>query len=392
MINKKILIIDQDAISRKFLAHTFKERGCVILQAESGREGVILALRDYPDAIILDPNLPDLNGDKLIRKLRQDQRTAKTPIIALSSDPDPIVLSACQDEGCNEYLLKSGDAIEKLLAHTSRLLGSKPKVKKKEPGMLIVFFSAKGGVGTSSLCANTAMHITEQEPESKVAVVDMVLPIGSIARTVGYRGSVNLSTLTDIPPEQITPEFLRETLPTTGSWGFQLLAGSPDPEAANLLQVKHIPAILSALLEAYAYVLVDLGRALSRISLPILQQADLLIPIVSTDRNTVKLTKTVLDYLRAQDIQPQRFHTVINRIVGAEGLNKNAIESELGLQVFATMPYMSENMTLANSHCEPISHRFPHDTASVVLKNMAQNISRLHTSCYTNQNDTFHSS
>jgi CheY-like chemotaxis protein len=376
MKDKTILIVDQDAISRKFLVQTVKAQNCVAMQAASGREGLILALRDRPDAIILDPNLPDLSGSDLIRKLRQDQRTAKTPIICLSSDPNPATLTACLEADCNEYLTKSGDAVQKLFGLLEQMFGgSKPNHRQQPRGNLLVFFSAKGGVGTSSLCANIGMHLArEKGADANLALIDLVLPIGSIAPIVGYRGSLNISALTELPVEQITAAFMQENLPLPGHWAFHLLAGSPNPESANMLQVARIPAILDAALEAFDDVLVDLGRSLSRISLPILQQADLLVPVISTDRSTVELTKTVLEYLLAKGIAPQRFFAILNRIVGTEGMTKSAIEKLLDVKIMATMPYMSDNMTIANAQCQPISQRFPHDTASMVLTEFTKTI------------------
>jgi len=74
------------------------------------------------------------------------------------------------------------------------LLGGKALVKEAG-GRLIVFLSAKGGSGTSSLCANIATNIALYKPDSHVAVVDMVLPIGSIANIVGYQGDLNLVSM-----------------------------------------------------------------------------------------------------------------------------------------------------------------------------------------------------
>ena len=56
----------------------------------------------------------------------------------------------------------------------------------------MVFLSAKGGTGTSSLCANIAMCLGSEKIDTRVAVMDLVLPIGSIADIVGYADQMNL--------------------------------------------------------------------------------------------------------------------------------------------------------------------------------------------------------
>jgi DNA-binding response OmpR family regulator len=57
-----------------------------VIQAGSGKEGLIYAWRDHPDLIIIDPMMVDLKGEEIAAKLRQDARTAHVPLIALSSD------------------------------------------------------------------------------------------------------------------------------------------------------------------------------------------------------------------------------------------------------------------------------------------------------------------
>jgi len=105
--------------------------------------------------------------------------------------------------------------------------------------------SAKGGTGTSSLCANYATALNNNKPESNVVVVDLVLPIGSIAPIVGYQGDVDLVSVSELPSAEISGEYFKKNLPEMELWQFQLLAGATDPESANNLQVARIPEIIN---------------------------------------------------------------------------------------------------------------------------------------------------
>jgi len=243
--------------------------------------------------------------------------------------------------------------------------------------LLIVFLSAKGGTGTSSLCANLAMNIAAGKPEKSVAVVDLVLPIGSIAPIVGYQGSLNINTVTHLPVEQITGGFFREHLPEPHLWQFNLLPGSPDPESANTLEIGRITEIVQTIKDTYDYILIDLGRSLSRISLPVIKQADLIVLVLSNDIGTVTLTKTVLDYLYLQGVTEQRFYLILNRAVGLEGLTKAEAEEILGLVIRTTMPYLGNNLTMANNQNLPVTLKFPHDTAAMILQQTAIEMSNL---------------
>jgi pilus assembly protein CpaE len=376
MPEKKILVIDADVASRKFIARNLLEQKYDVIQAGSGKEGLIYAWRDRPDLAVIDPTITDITGEDLARKLKQDARTANMPLIALSSDPSAARIKSCLDAGFSEFITKSGQAMAVLNEMSNRLLGFS-SVPVKQGGLLMVFFSAKGGTGTSSICANIAMNIGQNQPEARVVVVDMVLPIGSIAPIVGYEGPQNIVTVTDMPPEEATSDFFHDNLAELKPWHFNLVAGSPDPESSNHLKVGRIGDIISALKAAYDYVLIDIGRSLSRITLPLIQHADLNILIVSTDINNVSLTKTILDYMKSKSVNMDSVFTLLNRAVGLEGLSKADMEKVLEIPIRVTMPYLSSNLGLANNQHQPFTLKFPKDTASIVFQEAAKEMSTL---------------
>jgi len=373
MSDKTILIVDADSASLNFLVRMVKAQGYFAMAANTGKEGLVIAWRDRPDLIIFDPALQDISAEEFLLKLRRDLRSTNLPILALSSSHNPGMKEACLKAGCNEYMLKTGEIVATLPEVIARLLGVKQD-EVKEGGCLIVFLSAKGGTGTSSLCANFAMAIHHSKPESSVAVVDMVLPIGSIAPIVGYQGEVNLVSVTELSSAETTGEYFRKHLPDIELWQFQLLAGAPDPERANDLKVARIPEVIKALQKSYDFVVVDLGRSLSRISLPIIQKADLAVLIMSTDQSTITLTKKILDYLHAQGIESRNIFAILNRAVGLEGLTKSEAEKIIGLPIKTAIPYMGSNFALANNLNQPIILKYPEDTASIVFRDVASDM------------------
>ncbi len=371
MAGNKVLIVDADAASRNFIAAAVQKEGYSILQVASGKEGLIAAWRDRPEVIIVDPILPDLKGEDFAARMRADSRTEKVVLIALSSDPQPSRIRSCMEAGFNEYLVKTREAIPALMEAINRLLGN-TAAAEKIGGLLMVFLSAKGGTGTSSLCANIAMNIAQNKPEARVVVVDMVLPIGSIAGIVGYDGPQNLVTIAEIPAAETIPQFFRENLTEMTAWHFSLLAGSPDPENGNQLKVGRIGDIVSVLKAAYDYVIVDLGRGLSRISLPLIEHADLIALIVSTDLSTISLTKMVWEYLHSKGVESNSVYAILNRAVGLEGLTKAEAEKIIGVEIKTTVPYLGSNFAMANNQHQPFSVKFPKDTAALVFKEIAQ--------------------
>ena len=382
MAERAILIVDDHPASRVYLANFLKTKNFRALEAPTGKEGLIAAWRDAPDVVLFDPMLNDITDREFIQKLRNDPRTRKTLLIALSSDPSAARKQTCLNVGVDEYLVKSSQAMLSLEEILNQRFGTEvPAVSKstrgEKSGSLIVFLSAKGGTGTSSLCANFAMNIQEAQPDASVVVADLVLPIGSIGPIVGSQGKLNLVTIADLPSEQTNAEYFRTNLARPELWQFQLLAGSPDPQHGNSIRGERIGEIVDVLSSAYDFIILDLGRSLSRISLPLIQKADLIVLVFSTDQSTIKLTKTVWDYLQTQGVENQNMYTILNRAVGLEGLTKAQAEEIIGLPIKTTLPYMGGNFTLANNLNQPITKKYPTDTVSIIFKETSADMLKL---------------
>lgn len=363
MPGKTILIIDGDATSRRYLASMLQKKGYATVEAGSGREGLIAAWRDRPALIVADPVMDDLPGEELAARLRSDSRTATVALIALSSDRQPSRQAACMEAGFTRYLVKSPEALDKLM----EIL-----VEEMPGGLMMAFLSAKGGTGTSSLCANLGMTMAQTESDSRVAIADLVLPIGSIAGIVGYTGPQNLVTVAGLPPSETTPEMLSSYLSEPEGWKFQLLPGSPDPEHGNQLKVERIGDLVAALRASHDYVLLDLGRALSRISLPLIEKAELVVMIVSGDTSTVALSRIVWDFLKSKGVQSGAMYVILNRAVGLEGMTRAEIEKSLGLPIHTAFPYLGGNLSVANDHHQPYALKYPNDTTTIVLHDTAR--------------------
>lgn len=371
MSEETILIVDSDPASLNFLSHLLAGKGYKVLQADQGRDGMMLAWHDLPYLVLFDPALNDMQAEEFVKKLRRDPRTEKTPIIAISSDRTPQKKDFLLGIGVTECYFKDRDLVKKLEAVLTRFVDRLTVPEEMTGGYLIVFMSAKGGTGTSSLCANYAMSIAEQKPDDAVVVVDLVLPLGSLASILGNEGRLDLVSLAEMPPEKITKDFLRKNLPNFPLWKTHLLPGASHPERSNELKVAQIPEIISTLQAIYDYVIIDLGRSLSRISLPIILQADLLVLVVSNDQSTVTLTKVICEFLREQGIIDHKLFVILNRAIGLEGLTKPEIEEMLDLEVRTSLPHMRGDFTLANNLHQPVRAKYPQAAISLELKETA---------------------
>ncbi len=144
---EKVLVVDKDLITRKFLKHTLEEKGFLVSQAESGKEGLVLAWRDQPDVIVVDPDFSDIEADAFIQKIKHDARTVSTPVIALSSELDKEFAQNLLAQGYNIYLPKTGAAIAELLKilKKTEISTIQAPAKKRKLGQAIYFPQRKRG-------------------------------------------------------------------------------------------------------------------------------------------------------------------------------------------------------------------------------------------------------
>ena len=373
MTGHKILAIDGDAATRHYVSKILRDQGHTVLLAATGEDGLKVAAREQPELIIADPLMADLPGEELAARLHSDPATARIPLIALSHNPRTARLRSFLDSGFDDYLIKSPQVVDLLKASIAELLESENALQQ-EGGKLIVFISAKGGVGTSSFCVNLASCIAEVEARPGVVVMDLVLPMGSMAEIVGFQGPEDMVTICEKPLSETTPDFFQRRLPRMNAWRFQLLAGVPQPDQSAKLNFVRIRSIVSALRAAYDYVLVDLGRALSKISIPLIQRADLVVITTSTDLTSIALTKTLWGFLQTKRLDGSRVFLILNRVGGIEGLTKVQVEDAVGLPIRATMPFLGENLSLTNNQHKPYPERFPTDTGTIILTTAARQI------------------
>lgn len=371
MAHHKILVVDADQSSRNFVAHILRLLGHTVLLASSGKEGLTAAWTELPDMIIVDPLLSDLQGEELAGRLRSDPRSTTIPLVALSKNARTARLRSWLASGFDDYLVKSPELVPLLQASIAELLGDTRRAARKG-GLLIAFCGAKGGVGTSSLCVNLASCIAEQDPRGRVVVVDLVLPMGSLGEIVGYQGQDDIEAIAQKYSRGGTRNLLKERLRPVEFWAFALLAGCPDPERARRLNFVRVGKLVNGLKSLYEYVVVDLGRTLSRISLPLIEGADLVALTTSAEQDTVRLTKIAWNYLQTSGADTKSAYLILNRPNQAEGLNKAEVESAIGLPVKAAMPYLAENLSVANRQHRPYRLQFPSHTTSLILKERAQ--------------------
>src|SRR5689334_6671750 len=84
-VKSKILLVEDDSDTQTALAMLFELEGFEVITAADGEEAYLCALRECPDLIVTDINMPKVNGLDLIRMVRSDKRIENIPIVAMSA-------------------------------------------------------------------------------------------------------------------------------------------------------------------------------------------------------------------------------------------------------------------------------------------------------------------
>ncbi len=122
----RILLVEDNEISREILSRRLRKAGYEILLAADGREAVSTAAAQSPDLILMDMSLPVIDGHEAAQLLRRRRETASIPVIALTAHTLPADRDRALATGCDEYepkpveLTRLLQKIEALLSPQSR--------------------------------------------------------------------------------------------------------------------------------------------------------------------------------------------------------------------------------------------------------------------------------
>ena len=135
MIQRKILYIEDDADSREMMADVLQLHGFQFTGASRGLEGIRIATQELPDLILLDINLPDMDGYEVTTLLKSVKSLEKTPIIGISVDTEDGVRERILTAGCQGFISKPiniPDFLEKIDEYLGGHSESvKPEFEKK---------------------------------------------------------------------------------------------------------------------------------------------------------------------------------------------------------------------------------------------------------------------
>jgi len=117
----KILIVEDNEENRDSLSRRLQRRGFAVIIAEDGKAGVAMAQSEKPDLILMDMNMPELDGWEATRQLKAAAETKDLPVIALTAHAMSGDRDRALEVGCADYHTKPVE-FPKLLAQIEDLL------------------------------------------------------------------------------------------------------------------------------------------------------------------------------------------------------------------------------------------------------------------------------
>lgn len=123
-MSQTILIVDDDSLVRRSLAHALTEIGFAVDEAGDGKAGLDKALATHPDVIVADVRMPQLDGLQMVEKIRADAWGKNVPVMILSTDDTTSSVNQALSAGVTVYLSKTSLSPDQIAEHIAQALTS----------------------------------------------------------------------------------------------------------------------------------------------------------------------------------------------------------------------------------------------------------------------------
>lgn len=351
----RVLIVDDIAETRdnlKRLLH-FDTSIEVIAEARTGREAIDLANQQKPDVILMDINMPDMDGITATEAIRK--KVPFTQVVILSVQSDPNYMRRAMLVGARDFLTKPPmideltSAIRRAgaMAHDERQKSTSgfttipgpngtpvatPMIGKK--GKVIVIYSPKGGTGRTTIATNLAIAFQSAE---KTCLVDGSLQFGDVAVFLNEQGK---NTILDLAPrvDELDPDIVQEVMVSHATSGLHILAAPPRPEYSEEVDGEQFSKLLQYLRQIYAYIVVDTTSYLTETVQSALDIADLIILLTTQDIPAIKSINLFLGISDATGINRKRILFVMNRYDKRIAITPEKVGESLRQEISLAIP------------------------------------------------------
>jgi pilus assembly protein CpaE len=350
----RIMIVDDIAETREQLRKllSFDPDIEVVAMVGSGEEAVQVGGEVVPHVVLMDINLPQMDGITATSKLLEVVPTAQVIMLSVQGESD--YMRRAMMAGARDYLTKPPSADELLDAiHRMAKLMPRPATDMAQPqpgassggtgarataehhAKVITLYSPKGGTGSTTLAVNGAIALQNMlGSEGRVALVDANLQFGDVAVFMKLQPT---RTLADLAPRahEMDQELLNTVMVPHPS-GLKVLASPPAPEEAEAFQEggvdelggnRLIRMILDFMRAHFDYIFVDTAHPVDNVLLALLDVSDMMLIVTRPIIPEIRGARMFVELLQKLNVNMQKAALVINSVDNKRmGIQPEAIE------------------------------------------------------------------
>ena len=378
----RVLIVDDITETRESLKKMlyFEPDMEVVGTAASGEQAVEQARQHQPHVVLMDINMPGLDGISASELITREVPFAQVVMMSVQGEADYLRRSMLA--GARDFLTKPF-TMDEMISTVRRVYEMSaharttaqpaaqdvaPEVKRaasSSGGKLLAFYSPKGGVGCTTLAVNVASAMAQMDSSLglRVAMVDCRLQFGDVKIMLDLRASRSIvdvvNNIDDLDVDLIESAMVRDE-----RTGLKALLAPPRPEMADVVHADHLRAVLGKLKQMFDYVIVDMGSRIQDLELSIFDLSDRVVLIVTPDLPSITSVRYFLELVDALGYPRDQVLLVLNKSDVRTGLSARVIENHLKHEVFADVPL--EDRVVLHS----VNHGMPYMIASNVDKRL----------------------
>lgn len=353
----RVLIVDDIAETRESIKRLLQFDATleVVGAARSGNEAIEMSQQLKPDTVIMDINMPDIDGITATEVIRK--KCPYTHVVILSVQSDSSYMRRALQAGARDFLTKP-PMIDELIAAVKRagILAQDERSKSVQPfttagsgilqpltpqelaqqGKIIVVYSPKGGAGCTTIATNLAIAL--RTDEKKTLVVDSSLQFGDVAVFLNEQVKNNIIDLT-MRADELDPDVIEEVVIKNNATGLHLLPAPPKPEMADQVTGEQLTKTLSFLQKIYSYIIVDTASYLTEVVQSALDIADIIILITTQDIPSIKSCSAFLSLADGSGIKREKICFILNRFDKRIAISPERIGESLRQEVKLAIPF-----------------------------------------------------
>src|SRR3990172_8312267 len=349
----KVLIVDDIPETRDHLTKLlgFESDIDVVGAAASGAEAVTMAVALVPDVVLMDINMPDMDGIATTELLAVKCPTAAVVMMSVQGEADYLRRSMLA--GAREFLVKpfSSDELTASIRQVwarerdkqSRITapiaaaaaGASTASTSGEPGIVVAIFSPKGGVGRTTIAVNLAVAAASLGGR-RVALMDASFQFGDVGVLLNLNPkNKSIADLASVLEAGEADEL--DSYVVNHSSGVRVLLAPPSPEQAELITAAHARRVVERLRAENDLVVVDCPSSFNDATLGILDSADLILTLLSLEITSIKNMRLFLEVAEQLGYGAGKIRLVLNRADSTLGIRVADVEHSIGRKVDHTI-------------------------------------------------------